>query len=124
MKIINQNILDVTYGIIVQQVNCLGVMGSGLARQIRDKWPEVYTKYRKKFDDGQWKLGDIQMFPITEQLWMCNIAGQYAYGRDKRHTDYVALERGLMELNTRRNTFQVYIPWNMGCGLGGGNWQD
>ena len=42
IKYIKGDILNVTEGIIVQQVNCFGVMGAGLAKQIRDKWPSVY----------------------------------------------------------------------------------
>ena len=34
--------------IICQQVNCMGVMGAGLAAQIRRKWPNVYNEYRKR----------------------------------------------------------------------------
>ena len=34
MKIINGNILDITEGVIVHQVNCKGVMGAGLALQM------------------------------------------------------------------------------------------
>lgn len=37
VKYIKGDILNVTEGIIVQQVNCKGVMGAGLAKQIRDK---------------------------------------------------------------------------------------
>ena len=32
---------------ICQQVNCRGVMGAGLAKQIRDKWPVVFDEYKK-----------------------------------------------------------------------------
>lgn len=34
---------ELTY--ICQQVNCRGVMGAGLALQIRNKWPVVYRRY-------------------------------------------------------------------------------
>ena len=37
VKYIKGDILNVTEGIVVQQVNCKGVMGAGLAKQIRDK---------------------------------------------------------------------------------------
>ena len=30
---------------ICQQVNCKGVMGAGLAMQIRSQWPVVYQRY-------------------------------------------------------------------------------
>ena len=41
--LINGNLLDVQQGIIVHQVNCRKVAGAGLAKQIREKWPEWYV---------------------------------------------------------------------------------
>lgn len=126
MKIINQDILDVEHGILAHSVNCLGVMGSGLAKQIRDKWPRIYQVYRHKYDNGSLKLGDIQLVRVTEDnadLIVCNLAGQYAFGRDKQHTDYDAIHVGLEKLARWKMPLQIYIPFNMGCGLGGGDWK-
>ena len=36
------NLLDSDCDYICHQVNCQGVMGSGIAKQIRERWPEVY----------------------------------------------------------------------------------
>jgi O-acetyl-ADP-ribose deacetylase (regulator of RNase III) len=44
-NIINGNILETEENVIVQQVNCMGVMGAGLAKQIREKYPKVYSEY-------------------------------------------------------------------------------
>ena len=40
------DILSVTKGIITHQFNCQGVMGCGIELQIRQKWPEVYQRYK------------------------------------------------------------------------------
>ena len=37
-----QDLLNSDSKYIVQQVNCQGVMGAGLAKAIADKWPVVY----------------------------------------------------------------------------------
>ena len=47
IPIIEGNILDYDKDIIVQQVNCQGVMGGGLAKQILMKYPEVPKEYKK-----------------------------------------------------------------------------
>lgn len=47
IKIIEGNILDCDKDIIVQQVNCQGVMGGGLAKQILMRYPEVPKEYKK-----------------------------------------------------------------------------
>ena len=38
IKIVKSNILDATEDIICHQTNCFGIMGSGLAKQIKEKY--------------------------------------------------------------------------------------
>jgi len=114
------NILSVRKGIIVHQVNCKGVMGCGLALQIKRKWPIVFERYRAfKFKPGQ-----IQLVNVADDFWVCNLAGQDRYGRDKRYTDYEAIRIGLEKLNIWAGDrgLSVFIPNGMGCGNAGGDW--
>ena len=46
IKIINGDIFSGTEDIICHQVNTLGVMGSGIALQIKKLYPMVFTAYR------------------------------------------------------------------------------
>ena len=39
------NLLESDCNYICHQVNCQGRMGSGIAGQIREKWPIVYEMY-------------------------------------------------------------------------------
>lgn len=115
------NILSVTHGIIVHQVNCQGVMGAGIALQIRHKWPEVYEQYRK----FKFKLGQIQLVKITNSLYVCNLAGQDRYGREERYTDYDALKKGFTTLNVwaSASNLPIYIPKFIGSANAGGDWK-
>lgn len=124
MKIINQDILNVTEGIIVHQTNCCGVMGAGLAKNIKEKFPKVFQEYRS----FTWSLGKIQIVVIEKsKLYVCNLFGQNSYGRSShRYTDYNAVRRGFKELKAWRDVFcpdlNIYAPYKMGCALGNGNW--
>lgn len=116
------NILDVKEGVIVHQVNCKGVMGAGLAKDIRNKWPIVFKKYKERL----WKPGDVQFVNVDTNLYVCNLAGQYHYGREKVcYTIYEAVELGLIKVNHFCVTqkLQAYIPYKMGCNLAGGDWK-
>lgn len=123
----NSDILDVHTGIIVQQVNCQGVMGAGLAKQIADKYPQVYNQYRTacKNHKPDELLGNCLLVGIDDSLVIANVFGQMGYGRDKRHTNYQALASGLYAIT---NVYvdghlpEIHIPYGVGCGLGGGNW--
>jgi hypothetical protein len=54
ISIKNGSILSGGDNVVAHQVNCVGVMGSGVALAIRDKYPRVYTEYlefcNKKMD--------------------------------------------------------------------------
>ena len=45
---------------IVNTVNCVGVMGKGIALQFKKKWPENFKMYAAACKNGEVKLG--QMF--------------------------------------------------------------
>lgn len=130
LKQIEKDILTIKEGVLTHQVNCFGVMGSGIAKAIRDKWPQVYTSYQTfclDAKDTQNLLGKYQVITVETNLMLANIFGQLNYGRDgKQYTDYTAVNKALYSLSSFLKTYpeqkQVYVPYKMGCGLGGGDW--
>lgn len=127
IKYIKGNILNVTEGIIVQQVNCFGVMGAGLAKQIRDKWPNVYNSYQERVHyspNNEDLLGMIVWNRVDTDLFVASIFGQYDYGHGAKFTIYPALFKGLDYVfgEAEVDQISVYIPKGLGCGLAGGNW--
>ena len=71
---------------IAHQVNCQGVMGSGVAKAIRNEYPKVYKEYRE-FSD-YWTRTNKAMLPgysqivYTENRYIFNLFGQINYGYD------------------------------------------
>ena len=133
---VHGDILDSNCNYICQQVNCRGVMGSGLAKQIRDRWPQVYENYRAKYAEAIWNrvriLGDIQICALYEDYnktdfhqHVVNFFSQDGYGNDgRRYTSYDAFWNCLHWLNKCAGPdATIAIPYNIGCGLGGGNWE-
>lgn len=126
---ITKDILTIDEGCIIQQVNCMGVMGSGLAKQIRDKWPIVYDEYIRFLDSGvnrPWEvLGDFLCVKVSPRVRVISVFGQYGYG-EGRHTEYGALFRSFLQINkgvSHNAESPIYIPHGLGCGLGGGEWK-
>ena len=131
MNTIDGNLLDQTRGILCHQVNCKGVMGAGIAKAIRDKYPKVFTDYRHAYAQGQLQLGNTVFSVINSELVVANLCGQYDYGRSKYkvYTRYDAVEEALVKvaqyqlLTTASGiALPVYIPRGMGCTLAGGEW--
>ena len=60
VRIVTGNILEADdRNIIIQQVNCQGVMNSGIARQIRNKYPGVFDSYKKICDEYKHNTSEL-----------------------------------------------------------------
>ena len=127
------DLLDSNVDYICHQVNCRGRMGSGIAKQIRERFPEVYRVYSERYEDAlrvlrtpDLMLGstDIVQIPGTNQH-VVNMYSQRSYGYDgKRYTSYKAFKYILQELKKDIPTdCTIGFPKGIGCGLGGGNWK-
>lgn len=118
---------NVKKGFILQQVNCKGVMNSGVAKVIREAYPVVFEEYKKRFVLRSVRLGEFQVIEVQPELYVVNLFGQYSYGKTGQHTDYKALEQAIedfswSEIFLRNNTWlEVHHP-KIGAGLGGGDW--
>lgn len=134
---------SVKHGVIIQQVNAQGVMRSGVAKDIREKWPAVWDEYTKfvgpaytQKDSGLHLLGKIIPVQVDESLWVVNVIGQQFFGREegRRYTSYDALDSAFTKVqewaletawsidsNWYTERLPIHFPL-IGCGLGGGRW--
>src|SRR5699024_6983937 len=126
IRIVYGDILDAKESVIGHQVNCKGVMGAGLAKQLRNKEEKIYSNYRfwcetKPVDE---LLGSVQLVKVAHNKYVANIFAQYNYGRVGRYTNYTALKSGLTKLKefSQSNNLTVALPFGLGSGLAGGEW--
>lgn len=124
IHIINDNLLDSQADIIIHGVNSLGVMGAGLAKQIRRKWTIVYEEYLRKYKQEGWKLGDIQLVWVGENpRFVANCCTQKDFGRENRlYADYDAIQKCITDVVkfAGENNYSVATPL-IGTGLANGN---
>lgn len=128
---IGNPIEEVKRGIIVQQVNAQGVMGSGFAKAIREKWPQVFEVYARQVGpaytqhhSGAGLMGQCYKVQVDDDLYVANIVGQQFFGKlPKRYTSYDALDDGFRDVAEFASVtcLDVHYPL-IGCGLGGGDW--
>lgn len=120
--------------IVCHQVNCRGVMGAGLALQIRMAFPDVFENYRRLCflaDKPHKMLGFVQFVPAIHHsesgdvtyFNVANVFSQNGYGVNGRYTDYDAMRAAFTRIAEQYPNATVRIPYRMGCGLGGGNWE-
>lgn len=133
----NGNIVaNVKNGIILHQVNAQGVMGSGVAWAIRQRWASVWEDYSNVVKPmqphrGTHYMGRLIMTPVEPDVFVASLVGQQFYGRDphERYTSYDALDSAMGELAHMVKSMEMIelkkIPIHfplIGCGLGGGKW--
>lgn len=134
IKIVKGDLLLAKENFIAHQVNCQGVMGSGVADQIKKKFPVAFTEYKKLVDlhmsDGVSErsdlLGKVQGVGLGNEQYIVNIFGQDNYGKDgKQYTNEHALFQGFKEIRkvAEDNNYSVAMPYMIGCYRGGADWK-
>lgn len=125
------DLLDSPCDYICHQVNCRGVMGAGIAEQIRERWPEVCEYYGDRCLQFRYNddvlLGSIDDIAIEDDELNRRVINMYAqstYGFNHyRYTSYDAFEDCLYQIKRHVPICDtVGFPKGIGCGLGGGNW--
>jgi len=128
LKIIKKDITTVERGVVGHGVNCQGVMGSGVAKAIKRKWPIVY----ENFITNDANLGSISFTKIFHNqynyyvLYIVNMYTQEYYGieANREYASRDAIKSSLLSLVELAFAYgiPVYTP-KIGCGLGGLSWE-
>jgi len=123
---------------IVHGCNAQGVMGSGVARIVRDEYPEAYAEYVKFHKEGLdgmsftemifkngpgLPLGMIQLVPSNGKV-IINAITQERFGPPPtRYVSYDAVAEAFHNINKvlTGHVTHVAMP-RIGAGLGGGDW--
>lgn len=126
------NVLDFTENaVMIHGCNCQGVMGSGVALAVREKYPFVYEDYvefcEPFSDNTKDLLGMLQITIVKEGSYMIvNAFTQDLFGSGTRQVNYEAIYRCFERTNNLLTTLgdlrTLYFP-KIGAGLGGGNWE-
>lgn len=112
--------------IIGHQVNCQAVMGSGVAKLVKETYRKAYTEYLE-FSKSKSKsiLGSCQIVDCSTKI-VVNLFCQFNYGRDNSvlYTDEDAIRKALTTLKdyAKSNNLSVALPYKIGCGYANGDW--
>jgi len=125
IKFVNGNFFDYDADIRINTVNCVGVMGAGVALAFREKYPDMFKEYasvcrKKEIEPGKphvWESGDLFSKPLT----IINLPTKIHW-RNKSEYEYI--DKGLKWLKNYLKNKQgkiVSLP-ALGCGHGGLDW--
>lgn len=126
------DLLQADTPMIAHQVNCQGVMGAGVARQIRHRilTAEQYRTYQQLCRKNKERLlGSCSLMLRMDTCVTRYVAHLFAENvptGNRLDTEYWALRQSLtsmMFLAAQKEVSQIAIPGYLGCGLAGGDWE-
>lgn len=117
-----KNIFEISVQTIVNTVNCVGVMGKGIALEIRKRFPDIYQHYVAACKKGEVRIGRLRLY--KEQVpWVLNFPTKRHWKGDSR-LEYI--ERGLKTFvkGYKKSGIQSIAFPKLGCGSGGLAWKN
>ena len=116
-KHVEGNIFNSNKQVIVNTVNCVGVMGKGIALECKLRYPEMFKAYKKYCDQKKLLPGTLQLWKNSDP-WILNFPTKIHW-KDPSKFEY--LEKGLDKfINTynQKGIKSISFPL-LGASLGG-----
>lgn len=112
---------------IAHCANCQGVMGSGIALQIKNELPAAYDAYKnhESLNCGL-ELSTVSYAEI-DHGFIFNLHAQNLYGYDgSRYVNYESIYETLRktkEIMLENDLISLGVPYKMACDRAGGDWR-
>ncbi len=107
---------------IVNTVNCVGVMGKGIALEFKKRFPEMFKDYEDLCKHGDVKLGKPYIYPRLLKPWILNFPTKDHW---RSLAQLQAIEDGLIYLKKHYQKWGIEslaVP-PLGCGEGQLEWR-
>ncbi|QDI90443.1 Appr-1-p processing protein [Salicibibacter halophilus] len=120
------NLLDDQSEALVNTVNTVGVMGKGIALQVKQAYPNVFREYEKESKKGNVQIGQMHIVTtdsIVAPDYVINFPTK-KHWREKSKITYI--EQGLKDLVrvVRELKIKSLALPPLGCGNGGLKWSE
>lgn len=109
---------------VVNTVNCVGVMGRGIALQFRNAYPENFRAYEKACNRGELQPGKMFVFEtggLTNPRFIINFPTKRHWRGNSRMEDIDSGLKALIQVVKDKGIRSLAVP-PLGCGLGGLDW--
>ena len=140
IKFFNGDLLKSGCDIICHQVNEYGVMGAGIAKQIKEKYPKAFDDYTKAIKEAKGKGKNLPMFVLSKQPDSVVVANMFTQRNGETNLEILRnavvflgmqiIDLFITKLKLNEMTgifvdrpFRVGIPYKYGCGIAKGDWE-
>lgn len=120
------DILTANVEAIVNPVNCVGVMGKGVALQFKRTYPANFAFYKRACECGDMKIGTVLVYGTGKRVnpkCIINFPTKRHWRDNSRMEDIESGLYNLVEVVRLYGIKSIAIP-ALGCGNGGLRWDD
>ncbi len=125
IEVTQGDILKAEAEALVNSVNCVGVMGRGIALQFRKAFPENFKAYKAVCDGEGLRPGTMFVYELgllIEPRYVINFPTKRHWRNRSRIEDIEAGLEALVAVVRERGIRSIAVP-PLGCGLGGLEWE-
>ncbi|MFO0613667.1 MAG: macro domain-containing protein [Polyangiaceae bacterium] len=122
LRFMRGNLFDSEAEALVNTVNCVGVMGKGIAYQFRRAYPEMFANYERLCRQGQVRIGEVTSFQEKGRT-IVNFPTKTHWRAPSRLEDVRAGLDSLRTFIVEKSVPSIALP-PLGCGNGGLAWND
>ena len=122
LEFVQGDIFEAPADIRVNTVNCVGVMGAGVALAFKQRYPEMFRDYQRDCRNGHVRPGTMHVWKSLSGDWIINFPTKRDWREPSRYED---IDAGLDDLRGYLNwvgPVTVALP-ALGCGHGGLDWK-
>jgi O-acetyl-ADP-ribose deacetylase (regulator of RNase III) len=125
MKYINGDLIQLAhqgmFDVIGHGCNCFCTMGAGLAKKMKEEFPEITMADNRTTKGDREKLGTFSYVDYGN-LIVLNLYTQFDYGSPwGADVEYSAVRKCMEEIKEKYYGRKIGLPM-IGAGLGGGDW--
>src|SRR5262245_14784245 len=122
MKILLGDILQSKAQTLVNTVNCVGIMGKGVALEFKKRFPEMYEDYLRRCEARQVQLGQPYLYRSLLPPWILNFPTK-DHWRSVSKIEDIVRGLGFLEQHYREwGITSIAVP-PLGCGYGQLEWR-
>lgn len=123
MKILLGNIFDSKCSTLVNTVNCVGVMGKGIALDFKKKYPSMFDEYQKLCKDGRVKPGQPYLYRDLTGISIINFPTKDNWRSPSKFSYITKGLKWFRQSYRKLGITSIAFP-PLGCGNGGLSWDD
>jgi uncharacterized protein YwgA/O-acetyl-ADP-ribose deacetylase (regulator of RNase III) len=121
VKVLKGNVLESNAQTLVNTVNCVGVMGKGVALQFKERFPDMFKDYLSRCQRGEVALGRPYLYRAGSRPWILNFPTKHHWRSVSSVQDIILGLNYLREHHREWGITSLAVP-PLGCGEGKLDW--